>query len=54
MMSKKERLKKVSRKYNGLVAKIIETKEFHTHTLLETVVESMDRLIEKAEKKLAE
>lgn len=53
-MSKKDQLKKVSRKYNGLVAKIIETKEFHNPELLKAVVESMDRLIEKAEKKLAE
>jgi len=52
--SNTEKLKRVSRKYNGVVAKIIENEKLHDSKLLQEVVESMDRLIEKAEKKLLE
>ena len=49
-----QKLKSTSQKYNGIVAKIIQNKELQNAELIDTVVESMDRLIERAEKKLAE
>ena len=52
--SSTKKLKRVSRKYNGIVANIIENKELQDPKLLQEVVASMDRLIEKAEKKLSE
>jgi len=49
-----EKLKKVSRKYNGLTATILENEKYHNKEKLIEVSQSIKRLIKKAKAKLEE
>lgn len=49
-----EKLKKVSRKYNGLTATILDKKEYHNKEQLIKVSQSIKRIIQRAKAKLEE
>ena len=48
------KLKTISRKYNSITATILDNEKFHKKEKLLQVVQSIDRLIEVAKKKVVE